>query len=81
MIEIQETASFKIADQRIKTLLKRLEHLCPCCTAQALAFHAAFLAEQAMGSARTIEAFEDIISVLRKNDIPAPDPLPSTRTH
>jgi hypothetical protein len=50
-----ETASFKIADQKITSLLKRLSDrdLCPRCTARALAYHAACLAECVMGSGRS----------------------------
>lgn len=79
----RETYSFKIADQKIENLLKRLsdKNLCPCCTARALIGHAAFLAEQTLGSAKAAEMFEDLISSILENNIPAPDPLPSTQAH
>ena len=78
-----ETPSFRIADQKIANLLQRLEDrkVCPCCTAQALAFHAAELAEAVMGTAEAIEMFEDVIAALREHDAPAPEPLSSTQTH
>jgi hypothetical protein len=49
--------SFEIADQKIDNLLKRLaaKNVCPCCTARALAFHAACAAERKLGSAQAIE--------------------------
>jgi len=79
----RETASFKIADRKIENLLRRLadKNVCPCCVARALAYHSASLAEHASGSAEAIEMFEDIISTLREDDVPAPDPLPSTEAH
>jgi hypothetical protein len=79
----RETPSFKIADQKIENLLKRLDdkNVCPCCTARALAHHAACMAEHTMGSAEAIEMFEGIIIALREDDVPAPDPLPSTAAH
>ena len=40
--------------------------------------HAALLAENTVGSAETIEMFEDIIRGLRTRDVPAPDDSPST---
>ena len=63
----RETSSFKTADQKIENLLKRLhdKNVCPCCTARALAFHAASMAEHTMGSAEAIEMFEDIIITMR----------------
>jgi hypothetical protein len=78
-----ETSSFKLADQKIENLLKRLDNkrVCPCCTARALAYHAAFMAEHTMGSAEAIEMFEGIIIGLREDNAPAPDPLPSTAAH
>jgi hypothetical protein len=79
----RETSSFKTADQKIENLLKRLhdKNVCPCCTARALAFHAASMAEHEMGSAEAIEMFESIVISLREDDVPAPDPLPSTEAH
>lgn len=79
----RETASFRVADQKIENLLKRLgdKNVCPCCTARALAYHAASLAEHEMGSAEAIEMFEDIISGLHDLDISAPDRSPSTESH
>ena len=60
----RETASFKIADQKIENLLKRLndKRVCPCCTARALTYHGASMAEHTMGSAEAIEMFEAIIT-------------------
>jgi hypothetical protein len=83
MIEIQETPSVKIADQKIGNLLQRLDNknVCPCCVARVLALHAASLAEDVMGSAEAIEMFEDIIAALREHDVPAPESLPSSQTH
>jgi hypothetical protein len=68
--------SFEIADRQIGNLLEQLanERLCSYCTARALAFHAAFLAKDTMGSAQAIEMFEDIISTLHKHNVSAPDP-------
>jgi hypothetical protein len=79
----RETTSFKIADQKIENLLKRLadKNVCPCCTARALAFHAAAEAEDTMGSAEAIELFEGIILHLRENDVPPPERSPSTAAH
>ena len=79
----RETPSFKIADQKIENLLKRLDdkRVCPCCTARALAYHAASMAEETMGSSEAIEMFEGIIMALREDNVPAPDPLPSTAAH
>jgi hypothetical protein len=81
MIEIQETPSVKIADQKIANLLKRLDdkNVCPCCTARVLALHAASLAEDVMGTAEAIKMFEDIVATLRENDVPGP--LSSRHTH
>jgi hypothetical protein len=78
-----ETASFTIADQKIESLLRRLKakNVCGHCTARALAFNAATMAEHTMGSAEAIEMFEEIINVMRKHDIPAPEPSPSTEAH
>ena len=75
------TEGFKIAHQKIESLLKRLSErgVCSCCAARALAFHAATLAENAVGSAEAIELFEYIIAEMREN--PVPDTLPSTQTH
>jgi hypothetical protein len=75
--------SFAIADQKIGNLLKRLhdKRVCPCCTARALTFHAAIMAEHAMGSAEAIEMFEDIIGTMHEHDIPAPERGPSSETH
>ena len=79
----RETSSFKVADQKILNLLRRLQHknVCPCCTARALAFHAASLAEHEMGSAEAAEMFEDIIATMREHDVPAPEPSSSTELH
>jgi hypothetical protein len=79
----RERSSFKIADQKIENLLRRLNDkcVCPCCTARALAYHAGAMAEHTMGSAEAIEMFEDIIGHLREVGAPAPEPLPSTEAH
>ncbi|PWT93481.1 MAG: hypothetical protein C5B56_00695 [Proteobacteria bacterium] len=79
----RETSSFRIADQEIKNLLKRLNHknVCPCCAARALAYHGGAMAERSMGSAEAIEVFEDIIHYMAKHDVPPPEPLPSTEAH
>jgi hypothetical protein len=79
----RETASFKIAEQKIENLLKRLhdKRVCPCCTARALAYHAASMAERTMGSAEAIEMFEAIITHLHEDSVPAPDSAPSVAAH
>ena len=79
----RETASFKIADQKIENLLKRLrdKNVCRCCTARALAFHAASMVEDEMGSAEAIEMFEDFISQMREHNESAPDRGPSVGMH
>jgi hypothetical protein len=79
----RETTSFKIADQKIENLLQRLDDksVCPCCTARALTYHAAAMAEQTMGSAEAIEMFENIIMAMRERNTPAPEPMPSTEAH
>ena len=78
-----ETASFRIADQKIGNLLKRLsaKGVCPHCAARALAYRAAYLAEDEMGSIKAIELFEYIIDVLRESDIPPPARSPSSEMH
>ena len=72
------TEGFRIAYQRIEFLLKRLNDrgICSCCIARALAFHAATLAEDAVGSDAAIEMFEYIIEEMRENDAPAPPSPP-----
>jgi hypothetical protein len=79
----RETTSFKIADQKIENLLRRLndKSVCPCCTARALALHAASLAIPSMGSVEAIEMFEDIVGKMHKHNVPAPSPMPSTEAH
>ena len=79
----RETASFKIADRKINNLLKRLndKRICPCCTARAMTYHAAVVAEHTMGSADAIEVFEAIIMHMREHDAPAPEPMPSTEAY
>jgi hypothetical protein len=79
----RETVSFKIADQKIENLLRRLndKRVCPCCTARALARHAASLAEHELGTVEAIDLFEGFISQMREQDIPAPQPMPSTEAH
>jgi hypothetical protein len=69
------TPDFKIGSRKVASLLRRLDDngVCPCCAARAMAFHAAFLAEQVLGSADAVDMLEDIIDVLRENDVPAPN--------
>ena len=76
----RETASFRIADQKIDSLLRRLrdKNVCPCCAARALTYHGACMAAQHMGSANAIEMLEEIIGVMREKSIPALDPISST---
>ena len=78
-----ETTSFKIADEKIRYLLKRLadKNVCPCCTARALAFHAAALAEDTMGTTEAIERFEQLIRAMREDNVPAPEAMPSMQAH
>ena len=68
-----ETASFKIAEQKIDNLLKRLhdKRVCPCCTARALTYHGASMAEHtwARRSHRNLEA----------TTTPAPGQRPGTQ--
>jgi hypothetical protein len=77
----RETASFKIADQKIGNLLKRLneKNVCGCCTARAGLQRQPW--PRTLGSASAIEMFEGIITALREDDVPAPDPMPSTEAH
>ena len=79
----RETPSFKIADEKIENLLKRLndKRVCPCCTARALAMHGASLAIPSMGSVKAMGMFEKIIIKMHKHNIPAPDPMPSAEAH
>jgi hypothetical protein len=78
-----ESTSYKIAYHKIGNLLNRLgdKRVCPCCTSRALTLHAVCMAEQTLGSARAIEMFEDLITNMRENNIPAPDYGPSAQTH
>jgi len=78
-----ETASFKLADAKIVSLRKRLagKQACPCCTARALAYHAAAMCTEHMGSDEAIETFEMLVGWMREKDVPAPEPSPSTETH
>jgi hypothetical protein len=67
-----------------ETLVKRLadRHVCPVCTARALAFHAEALAKHDMGSAEGLEILEHIIRVMREQVRAfAPEPSPSTEAH
>jgi hypothetical protein len=75
--------AFKVADQKIENLLKRLndKNVCPCCTARALALHAASMAEHTRGTAEAVEMFEEFISQMRERDVPEPEPMPSTEVH
>ena len=76
-------ATGDLADQKIENLVKRLaaKNVCTCCTARALAFHAASMCEGEMGSAEAIEMFERFISQMREHNVPASDPMPSTEAH
>jgi hypothetical protein len=79
----RETSSNEIADKKIGSLLHRLQdkNVCPECTARAMALHAAAWAEQALGSAKAIQLFEEMIAVLRKHNAPAPERGPSATAH
>ena len=79
----RETTSFKIADQKIENLLKRLhdKRVCPYCTARALTYHGASMAEHTMGSAETIEMFEAIIMHMHEDTSPRPIPSPFNGRH
>lgn len=78
-----ETASFKIADEKLCNMRRRLrdKNVCECCTARALAYHAANALERSWGSAEAIELLEGIIIELRERNVPAPAPMPSTEAH
>jgi hypothetical protein len=79
----RETASFKVADQKIDDLLKRLDdkRVCPCCTARALAYHAAAVAMDTMGSADAIQMFEHLITRMYEHNVPSPPSMPSSEAH
>jgi queuine/archaeosine tRNA-ribosyltransferase len=80
----RETVGFKIANQKLTNLVKRLadRHICPCCMARALAFHATNLAKHDMGSAEGLEILEHIIRVMREQARAfAPESFPSTEAH
>jgi hypothetical protein len=81
--DVRETASFKIASHKIGNLLKRLsnKNVCPCCSARALTLHAAFLAEDTIGSAEAADMFEALAASMRERDTPAPDHAASTAAH
>jgi hypothetical protein len=81
--EDRKTANFRVADQKIQNLLKWLgdQNVCPCCTARALAWNAADMAAEHMGSAAAIELFEEIIDAVRELDSPPPAHGPSTEKH
>jgi hypothetical protein len=74
-----ESPSFKTADEKIGKLLERLhdKQVCPDCTARAMALHAAAFAEYALGSAKAIEMFEEMIAHVREHNVPAPGHGPS----
>jgi cellobiose-specific phosphotransferase system component IIA len=78
-----EKKNLSIAHQKTTKLLWRSaeKHVCPCCTARVLAFHAEAMAATTMGSAAAIEMFEEIIIHLREKNIPAPDYGSSSETH
>ena len=80
----QDPPDFQVVDQKIASLLKRLQakNICPHCASWALATNAADLAEAVMGSTEAIEMFEDIIAQLREDAIPSlDDPGPSAAVH
>jgi hypothetical protein len=81
--DFNETKAFKYADGRIRDLLSKLnaKRVCGCCTGRALMYNAVTLCETTMGSAEAIEMLEGMIIALRENNVPAPDPLPSTVAH
>jgi len=83
MTKPDETSGFKIAYQEIESLLKRLDdkRVCPCCIARALSYHAASMVEDTLGGREAAEIFEDFARIMRENDIPPPEPMPSTQTH
>jgi len=85
MIDLDDDVpeGFKLAHRKIESLLKRLGNrgVCSCCTARALALHAATLAEDTLGSADAAELFECIADDLREHDVSAPDTSASTQTH
>jgi hypothetical protein len=79
----RETSSYEIAYQKIGNLLQRLhdKNVCPDCAARAMALHAASFAEYALGSAKALEMFEEMIVILREHNVPAPDYGPSVAKH
>ena len=81
--DFDETLSFKIVDQKLHNLLKRLhdKNVCGCCVSRALTYHGAHLAEQTMGNVNAAEMLEYIASALRENNFPLPDPSPSMEAH
>ena len=72
---LADTKAFKYADSRINDLLLkfRTKGVCGCCTGRAMLFNAATLCEVTMGSADAANLLEEIFTVMRKNDLPAPD--------
>lgn len=78
-----DTSSYRYADKRIEDLLNKLKSkgVCGCCTARALTLHAVCLAEQVLGSAETIEMFEEFIAITREHNIPAPNYDKGRQTH
>jgi hypothetical protein len=78
-----ESVSFKAADAKIAKLIDRLlaQNHCPDCIARALAYHAAGLAANSMGSSDAAVMFEEIADNVRENNIPAPERAPSTAAH
>jgi hypothetical protein len=74
MTESTETEAFCHADRRIQQLLANLnrKRVCGCCTARALTYNGACLAEETMGSVEAAEMLEEIAASLRENNKPAP---------
>jgi hypothetical protein len=79
----RRSSSFKVAYRKIGNLLERLndKRVCPCCSSQALMLHAVCWTEHFLGSAKAIELLEECIVNMRKNNIPAPDRVPSAEMH
>jgi hypothetical protein len=55
--------------------------MCACCIARALFYHAASAVEDTKGSVEAAEIFEDFARTMRENNIPPPQPIPSTSAH
>jgi hypothetical protein len=68
------TPSYALAYREIEDLLDVLDHrgLCRCCIVGAMLTHALMASEHELGTARTIEAVEHMLNVLRANPTPTP---------